>query len=71
MTKTQKAETASEKLFALHRIIIGGDVIARRTVFTATPAEARQFAKQGAARPATPGEVKAAEAAFARSQGQA
>lgn len=58
------------KLYAKHEIILPGDVvIPKRSVFDATPAQAKQFDKLGAARPATPAEIKAAEAAEAAKNG--
>lgn len=60
------------KLFANNPIILEGDVtIPARTVFDATPAQAKQFDKLGAARPATAEEVKAWTEAEASKNGVA
>ena len=60
------------KLYAKNPIILEGDVaIPARTVFDATPAQAKQFDKLGAARPATAEEVKAWADAEAAKNGMA
>lgn len=52
------------KLFAKNRIIRpDGTVVEPRTVFDATPEQARQFDRLNAARPATEAEIKAAKTA--------
>lgn len=49
------------KLYALNKIILPDNtVVERRSVFDGTPAQAKQFDKLGAARPATEAEIKAA-----------
>ena len=49
------------KLYALHKILMpDGETIERKTVFDATPAQAKQFDKLKAARPATADEIKVA-----------
>lgn len=58
------------KLYAKNQVIMPGDVIVpAKAVFDATPVQARQFDKLGAARPATAAEIKAAEAAEAAKNG--
>lgn len=58
------------KLYAKHQILMPEDVIVpAKAVFDATPAQAKQFDKLGAARPATAAEIKAAEAAEAAKNG--
>ena len=60
------------KLYAKNQVIMPGDVIVpAKAVFDATPVQARQFDKLGAARPATPAEIKAAETAEAAKNGVA
>ena len=58
------------KLYAKHQILMPEDVIVpAKAVFDATPAQAKQFDKLGAARPGTAAEIKAAEAAEAAKNG--
>lgn len=60
------------KLYAKNPIILEGDVTVNRgDVFDATPAQAKQFDKLGAARPATAEEVKAWADAEAAKNGMA
>lgn len=60
------------KMFAKTKIILEGDVVVpARTVFDATPAQARQFDHLNAARAATADEVKAAAEAEAARNGTA
>jgi uncharacterized protein YjlB len=60
------------KLYAKHQIVLPGDVIVLpKSVFDATPAQAKQFDTLGAARPATAAEIKAAEVADAAKNGMA
>lgn len=60
------------KLYSLTQIILAEDkVIERNTVFDATVAQAKQFDKLKAARPATEQEIKAAEKAAAEADGTA
>ena len=52
------------KLYAKNRIILpDGTEVEPRTVFDATPEQARQFDHLNAARPATEAEIKAAKRA--------
>lgn len=60
------------KMFALTEILMpDGKTVPRRTVFNCTPAEAKQFDKLKAARPATPAETEAAAIAEAEANGTA
>lgn len=60
------------KLYAKSQIILPGDVlVSRKSVFDATPAQAKQFDKLGAARPATAAEIKAAADAESVKNGSA
>ncbi len=60
------------KMFALTQIIMpDGSMVARNTVFDATPAEAKQFDVLKAARPAMAEEVAAAAQAKAVADGTA
>lgn len=60
------------KMFALTQIIMNDDeVVPRHTVFDATVAQAKQFDKLNAARPATEKEIKEAEKAAAIKDGTA
>jgi hypothetical protein len=59
------------KLFAKQKILRGEEVIPARSVFDATPVEARQFDALKAARPATAEEVKAHAEAQAKADGVA
>ncbi|MFE3838755.1 hypothetical protein [Pseudogemmobacter sonorensis] len=60
------------KLYAKHQIVLPDDVIVLpKSVFDATPAQAKQFDKLSAARPATAAEVKEADAAEAARNGVA
>lgn len=60
------------KLFSKMKIIMPGDVvIPARTVFDATPSEARQFDALKSARPATAAEIKAHAEAQAKADGSA
>lgn len=60
------------KLLALTKIIMEGDVVHERgTVFDATPAQAKQFDKLNAARPATADEIAVAKEAAAIADGTA
>ena len=46
------------KLYSLTKIVMpDGSIVPRRTVFDATPTQAKQFDKLGAARPATAQEI--------------
>ncbi|AUM72920.1 hypothetical protein [Paracoccus jeotgali] len=57
------------KLFSKTKIIRGEEVIPARTVFEATPSEAKQFDALKSARPATADEVKAHAEAQAKADG--
>lgn len=58
------------KLFSKSQIIMPGDVtVPAKAVFEATPAQAKQFDKLGAARAATAAEIKAASEAEAAKNG--
>ena len=60
------------KLFSKMKIIMPGDVvIPARTVFDATPSEARQFDALKSARPATADEIKAHAEELAKANGSA
>lgn len=60
------------KLFSKMKIIMPGDVvIPARTVFDATPSEAKQFDALKSARPATAAEIKAHAEAQAKADGSA
>ncbi|RDW14101.1 hypothetical protein [Paracoccus thiocyanatus] len=60
------------KLFSKTRILMpDGSEIAPRTVFAATPQQARQFDHLDAARAATAAEIEAAEDARAKADGLA
>lgn len=59
------------KLFSKTKILRGEEVIPARTVFDATPAEAKQFDTFAAARPATADEIKAHAEAQAKADGSA
>lgn len=60
------------KLYSLTQIILAEDkVVERNKVFDATVAQAKQFDKLKAARPATEQEIKAAEKAAAEADGSA
>ena len=49
------------KLYAFHQIVLPDEtVVPPKTVFDATPTQAKQFDKLGAARPATEAEILAA-----------
>lgn len=60
------------KMFALTSILMPDNtMVERRTVFTCTPAQAKQFDKLRSARPATPAEIEAADRAEAEANGTA
>lgn len=60
------------KLYAKTQILLPGDVIVpARSVFDATPAQAKQFDHLNVARAATAAEIKAAEEAAAVANGTA
>lgn len=60
------------KMFAKTRILMPDNVIVMPgSVFEATPAQARHFDHLNAARAATEAEIKAAETAQAKADGQA
>ncbi|AMY70910.1 hypothetical protein [Frigidibacter mobilis] len=59
------------KLFSKNKILRGEEVIPARTVFDATPSEAKQFDALKSARPATADEIKAHAAAQAKADGKA
>jgi hypothetical protein len=59
------------KMFAKSQIIMpDGSVVARKSVFEATPAQAKQFDALDAARPATSDEIAAAARAKALADGE-
>ena len=59
------------KLYSKTKILRGEEVIPARTVFDATPSEARQFDALKSARPATAEEIKAHAEAQAKANGSA
>lgn len=59
------------KLFSKTKIIRGEEVIPKKTVFDATPSEAKQYDMLKAARPANADEVKAHAEAQAKANGTA
>ena len=60
------------KMYAHTEILMpDGSLVAPKSVFDATPAQAKQFDKLNAARPATEDEIKAADEAAAIKNGLA
>ena len=59
------------KLYAKTKIIRGEEIIPVRSVFEATPTEAKQFDALKSARPATSDEIKAHAEAQAKADGKA